>query len=45
MTNAYAGAISTKDAGGTNGTLNILLEFVTKFCLDSVYYLGSFELI
>ena len=33
MTHAYAGAISTKDAGGTNGTLNILLKFVTKFCL------------
>ena len=38
MTHAYAGAISTKDAGGTNGTLNILLKFVTKFCLDLVYY-------
>ena len=37
----HAGAISTKDAGGTNGTLNILLEFVTKFCLDSVYYLDT----
>ena len=36
MTHAYAGAISTKDAGGTNGTLNILLKFVTKFCLDLV---------
>ena len=46
-----AGAISTKDAGtggagGTYGTLNILLKFVTKFCLDSVYYeLGSYRLI
>ena len=36
MTHAYAGAISTKDVGGTNGTLNILLKFVTKFCLDLV---------
>ena len=39
----HAGAISTKDAGGTNGTLNILLKFVTKFCLDLVFYLGSFK--
>ena len=36
MTHAYTGAISTKDAGGTNGTLKILLKFVTKFCLDLV---------
>ena len=36
MTHAYAGAISTKDAGGTNGTLNILLKFVPKFCLNLV---------
>ena len=47
MTHAYAGAISTKDAGGTNGTLNILLKFVTKFCLDLVltilYLLVVFE--
>ena len=38
MTHAYAGAISTKDAGGTNGTLNILLKFVTKITLNLVYY-------
>ena len=38
MTHAYAGAISTKDAGGTSGTLNILLKFVTKITLNLVYY-------
>ena len=41
----HPGAISTKKIGtggaeGTYGTLNILLKFVTKVCLDSVYYLG-----
>ena len=41
MTHAYAGAISIKNAGGTNGALNILLKFVTKFCLDSNYYLDT----
>ena len=45
MTHAYAGAISIKNAGGTNGALNILLKFVTNFCLDLVYHLGSFKLI
>ena len=47
----HPGAItSTKDAGtvgagGTYGTLNILLKFVTKLFFDSVYYLGSYRLI
>ena len=37
--NSTMGA-GTGGAGGTYGTLNILLKFVTKVCLDSVYYLG-----